>query len=76
MLQNRLLSSKQFPKITDLNCSQPMDVQGLRLLVPTFIFENELHFNPRWHPKSSGRARRRNNVANLSVHAMWFTHIC
>jgi hypothetical protein len=39
--QNPILSSKQFPSNTDANCSQPMELQAVRALVPTFIRENE-----------------------------------
>ena len=67
---NPILSSKQFPSNTDGNCSQPMEVQAVRALVPTFIRENEEHFIPRWQAKSPGTARRRYHVANLSVHSL------
>lgn len=52
-----------------------MELQAVRALVPTFIRENEEHFIPRWHPKSSGTARRRNDVANLSFHSLWSWHV-
>ena len=48
-----ILSSKQFPIITEANFSQPIDAQAVRLLVPTFILLNELHFNPRCTAKLS-----------------------
>ena len=60
--------SKQFPISTEANFSQPIDVQAERLLVPTFILLNELHFNPRCSAKLSSTARNSHSVANLGCH--------
>jgi len=58
-IRNPLLSKRQFPSDTELYSSKPIEAQAERELVPTFIFENEEHFRPRWHAKASGRPRRR-----------------
>ena len=63
-----ILSSKQFPIITEENFSHPIDAQAERLLVPTFILLNELHFSPRCIAKLSSTACNNHSVANLGYH--------
>lgn len=66
-IQNQpVLSIKVFPLATEGYGVYPTDAHGERLEVPRFIFERELHFNPKWAPKSPKRRRKMQSNASLS----------